>query len=409
MSLPANDGWGYIATFTHVIDTAANLADAAPGNMVQGADLVTLSGNAQISAAQAGLLASIPNFEAAAGQLTVLDGAAAIAGQQIAITSLGALAEINDSVTIGLAQADALATLADAGQLVFVGGHSFTVQGSYSQLTAGGNAAGVALAGHVIVADNASNLVLAAGHNWGAANPSYSLSESDTITAAEATTLAGLGTHFNEGAFSLQVTDSAGAVAAIAGALATLDATATVVDSAASISLHVGALVALGTALTAVTIDDAQPLGAAAAGAIAPLAPLLGQSVLLVADNATNMNANLVALDSIGGAIGTQLHLGITDSAANVGAHAAAFAGSGAALAVTLSDLAPITANVAAALAPLAGDFVNGNPGRRDRHRRHDRDRRGGARIGRRHRRHHYAVGRPDADRRGRGRPAAAG
>ena len=350
-----NPGWSIIANITQVTDTAATLAADAGSLLLQNANAVTLSANASVSAGQAAMLASIPHFAAAAGQLTVVDGAAAIAAQAAAIVSLGALAEINDNETITVAQADTLAGLAQAGQLAFLGGDSLTVQGSFADLSSGGNAAGVALAGHLIVIDSAADVAAAAAYNWGPENPSCLLTSGGPISGAQAIALAGLGAQLNLGGQMLAVFDNAANVVASAGALSVLHIGATVLDSLSDISANAAALAALGNALTGIELEGPIVGSAAEVAALAPLAAKLGEFPLFVRDNAADVFANLPALETINAVAGTHLLIEIEDTAAAVGAHAAAFAASGAELFVWLTPEGPVSAAIGASLAPLAG------------------------------------------------------
>jgi hypothetical protein len=354
--------WHNIASTTHVADSAATLAADAGFDLLQNADSVTLTGNAVVGAGQAAALATIPHFAATTGQLIVLDGASAIAAAAPAIASLGALAEVNDNGPVSAMQADALATLIGEHHLVFLAGTALTVADSFAALTAPGNAAGTALAARFIVQDSAANLVLGAAHNWGALAPNYVLAGDDIVTAAQATTLSGLGNAFDLGGHTLSVSDDAADVVGASASLATLGIGAAAVDTAAGLAASESGLQALGSALTGISVQQSDPTSAAVAATLAPLAGKLGNSAMQVGDNAADVWANLTGLETLSAAIGQRLQIVMADSVAAIGAHAAAFAATNANMIVYLTDSSPVTAATAAALVPalsvLAADAV---------------------------------------------------
>jgi hypothetical protein len=315
-----------------------------------------LSGNGTITAAQAVALSGVPSYSSGSYALTVSDGAVAIAANEAAILQIATTAVVTDTGPVNSAQADQLALISAAGKLTFLGGDQLVVTDSYANLIAAGNAAGLALANNVTIVDNAANLVAATQHNWGSHVPTYVLSGNAVLTGAQATTLAGLGVHFETNGHSMSVLDSAANVLAATNALTTLGIAASVTDSAANIGSHAAALQALGAQLLSVQTNDITPVSGAVAAALAPLAGKLAGAPLAVSDNASDISSNESALATLGA------HVAVTvlDSAANIGAAASTIANLGNAVTVSLTDSAPVTASVAAALLPLAAHIHAG-------------------------------------------------
>ena len=349
----ADAGWQAVAGTVQVIDSAADLAAAAGTALVQNAASVILSSNAQVNAGAAAQIASIPHFSPGAFALTVVDTAAAIAANAGAIDSVAAGAVVTDSGPVSTSVADQLAVVSAAGKLSFLGGDQLLVQDSYAALTAPANAAGVALAARLGVLDSAANLVTAAGHDWGALNPSYTLTVGGVITAAQAQTLAGLGSHFSAAGHALHVDDAAAPVAWAAGALAALGITASVYDTAANLGAYASALQALGNEVYHVHVTDLAAVSAASAAALAPLAGKLVGPPLVVADNAADVDSSLAGLT----ALGSHVSIIVDDSAADIAVLAGDLATLGQTLVIHLTDSAPVTAAVAAGLQPVAGQI----------------------------------------------------
>ncbi len=351
----ANQGWQIVAGNTQVTDSAANIATNAGLALVQNAGSVTLTANGQVNATAAAQIASIPHFSAGSFSLTVTDTASAIAGHAAAIVSVASQAVVTDSGPISSAVADQLATVSAAGKLSFLGGDQLVVQDSFANLTNPANSAGYALAARIGVADIAANLVTASTHDWGALNPSYTLSAGGLVTAAQAETLAGLGTHYSNAGYTLQVADTAAAVTNANTALASLGIVAKVIDTAANIGASASALQAMGNEIASVHATDTAPVSAAAAAAISGFAAKLVGPPLHVADTAADVDAALSGL----AALGEHVRVAVTDSAANVATVATDLATLGI-LTVTLTDTAPVTAAIAAGLDPVAGQLVPG-------------------------------------------------
>ncbi len=356
LTTTANTGWQTVANRTQVTDTAANLAANASAPLLQTADAVTLSGNAQITANAAAQIASIPHFTAAPSQLDVIDSAAAIAAHVDAILAVASNAVVTGSGPVSTAMADQLAIVSGAGLLSFQGGNQLLVQDSFAALTSQANASGVALAARLGVLDTASNLVTASTHDWGALNPSYALTQDGLVTATQAQALANLGTHFSPHGHILTAVDGAAAIVGAAPALASLAITADVIDTAANLGAQANNLANLGNAVATVQATDMGSLTAAAAAALAPLASKLTGPVLHVVDTAGNVVAALTNL----AALGTHIDTSVIDSAAAIGAASSSLAGLSNLASVSLTDTAPVTAATAAALAPLSTHLVPG-------------------------------------------------
>ena len=340
-----------------VIDSAANLAAYAGTALVQTAAQDTLSGNAQISASVAAQLASIPHFSAGPYQLTVADTAAHIAARAAAIAPVATQVVVTDSGPVNAQAADTLATLSAAGVLSFQGGDQLLVQDGYAALTNNANAAGLALAARIGILDTAANLVAATAHNWGALNPSYTLSQAGAVSGAVATSLASLGSHFSNGGLNLTVSDTAAGVTAASNALATLSITAAVTDNAANVGTQAGALAGLGQAITSIHLTDTAAVSAAAAAQLANLAGVLAGPALQVADTAAHVDANLAGLATLQAHVAIQ----VTDSSTNVAAYASDLSSLGSQLVISLTDMSPVSAATAAALSPVQGSLAAGS------------------------------------------------
>ncbi len=349
-------GWQEVAAAVHVVDTAANLAANAGNLLVQSAVAVSLSANAQVNAGAAAQIAGIQHFAASPFALSVLDTASNIAAHAAAIVQLAAGAIVSDSGPITVATADQLATVSAANLLSFQGGDQLLVQDNYAALTNPLNASGLTLAARLGVLDTAANLTVAAGHNWGALNPTYTLNSGSTITAAQANTLAGLGSHFYLNGYMLSVADSASAVTSAAASVSALGITARVFDTTLNLAANQSGLLGLGASLILVHDTDSFNLSAAAAASISALAAKLVGPALHVLDNAADVMSNLSGLS----ALGTHVAVSVVDTAADVAPVASGLATLHAPLHVTLTDTTPVAAAVAAALVPVVANLVAG-------------------------------------------------
>ncbi len=352
----ADTGWQSVAGAVHVVDTAANLAANASTQLLHTASLVTLSGNATINASAAAQIAGIGHFVPGAFQLLVSDTAGDIAGAASAIVQLGTNAMVTDPGPVTAAVADRLATVSAAGLLTFLGGDQLLVEDSYAALTSNANLNGLALASRLGVIDVASNLVVAAGHDWGALNPSFTLSQGGVIQAAQAVVLAGLNTHYSANGFTLTVADNAANVVAATTALAGLHITAAVSDSTANLAAQEAGLLALGSALTLIQDTDTGSVNAALGASIAGLAAKLSGPALQVTDTAAHVDTNLPALATLG----NHVSIIIVDSAAAVANVAADLANLHSALTIQLNDVGSISASAAAGLAPVQTNLLQG-------------------------------------------------
>jgi hypothetical protein len=181
---------GSAASGLAVFDTAANAAAAAGFDVVMAASAVSLSGSAQISAAEATALSK------AGSTLAVCDTAAEIAAHDAAVATLADAVLVWGSGTISADEADALAALQRAVPMRFCAGADLTVEDSLAALTGADNAAGVALASRIILRDSGASLATASGEDWGEISPGYSLSGASTVKAAQSAIRHGLGTRF---------------------------------------------------------------------------------------------------------------------------------------------------------------------------------------------------------------------
>ncbi len=355
-ALSNNSNWSPIATYTHVVDTAGNLAANAGLELLQNANAVTLAGNATIGAAQAASLASIGGYSTGSNTLTVADSAPAIAQNEAAINAVASTAVVDSTAPVSAAQADCLASLANANKLVFQAGDTLSIVDSFAALTSNTNVSGLALASNITINDTAANLAVAASHDWGNVFPTYVLSGDAVINGAQAVALAGLGSHLLLNGHHLAVQDTAANVVADAAALTSLGISATVIDQAAAVGGQATALAGLGGRLAAVLVTDINPLAPVTAATLAPLASKLAGLPIAVAGNAAAIDANIGALHTLG----AHIAISLTDSASAVGAYAADLATLGAALAISLTDATPVSATTAAALSALTTRFVAG-------------------------------------------------
>lgn len=339
-----------------VQDSAANLAANAGTALIQNASLVGLSGNAQVSAAAAAQIASIPHFSAGAYLLSVSDTASNIAHSKTSIAQLDAMAVVTDSGPVNITVSDQLATLAADGLLSFQGGNQLLVQDSFAALTSGSNSAGYALGARIGVLDTATNLVLAAAHDWLGLAPSYALSQAATVSGAVATSLAALGSHFSANGFALGVTDNATSTIAAAPALASLGIHAVVTDTAANLSAHANGLLGIESAISAIHVSDISPVTAAIAAGLTGLAGLLTGSVLQVVDTAAQIDASLPSLSNLG----AHVAIIVSDTAANVAPYASDLTALGSPLTIEVTDRTAIDASTAGALAPLTANLATG-------------------------------------------------
>ena len=355
-ALSNNPNWSLIATYTHVVDTAGNLAANAGLELLQNANSVTLAGNATIGAAQAASLASIGGYSTGSYTLTVADSAPAIAQNEAAINAVASTAVVDATAPVNAAQADCLALLANANKLVFQAGDTLSIVDSYAALTSNTNVSGLALASNITINDTAANLAIAASHDWGNVFPTYVLSGDAVVNGAQAVALAGLGSHLLLNGHHLSVQDTAANVVNDAAALTSLGISATVIDQAAAVGGQATALAGLGGRLAAVLVTDINPLSPVTAATLAPLASKLAGLPIAVAGNAAAIDANIGALHTLG----AHIAISLTDSASAVGTYAADLTTLGAALAINLTDVTPVTAATAAALSALTTQFVAG-------------------------------------------------
>ena len=383
----AQSGWQPVATGYDVTDSIANLVANASSTLLAHAAAVVLRGDSVTDTTTIDTLAGIPHFSRGAAALVVADAPDAIAAHAATILAVASAARILSSAAISAAQAEQLVSLANAGELTFAGSNHLVVADSFAHLADASNAGGVALASIITVTDTAANLVAATAHDWGSVTPFYALTADASVTGAQATVLAGLGGHYNNGGHALTMADSAAGVIANAAALTALAIEAAVSDTIANIDAAVGGLLALGARLLSVAPTHTSPVSAGAAAGLHALAPVMTGSPVDVTDTASDVvadSANLIALGAHLGAItvtdgspvavavATGLlpllsHLAsgtvidVNDTGAAIAAQAIGLASLGADLGtVTLSDGTATDAATAAALVPIAAHLGTG-------------------------------------------------
>jgi hypothetical protein len=373
-------GWQSVATSYNVTDSVSNLVANAGGVLLTHANAVVLLGDAVIDTTTIGTLAEISNFTRGNASLVVADSPDAIAAHAAQILAVASSARIVASTAISAAEAEQLVGLSGAGKLTFAGANHLVVADTYAHLSDAGNAAGVALASVIDIADNAANLIAATSHDWGSIVPFYVLTANGTVTGAQATALAGLGGHYSNGGFVLTMADTAAATIANGAALTSLVIQAAVSDSIANIDSHVAGLLALGVHLASVTPTDIGAVSADAAAGLHLLATVLAGAAVAVTDSASAVVADSSDLLALGSHLGTitltdsspvavavatgllpvLAHLAggtsiaVSDTGAHIAAQASGLASLGADLgSVTLSDGTATNAAIAAALVPV--------------------------------------------------------
>ena len=173
--------------------------------------------------------------------------------------------------------------------------------------------------------------------------------------------LSGLGAHFSVGEHVLEVSDTAAAIAGVASALNNLGVPVHVVDAAQAVGGQSTTLLTI-TDLATVTLTDTGPLSASNAAGLHDLADLLTGDPLEVADDAADVAANIANLLDLGNNLGT-VH--VTDSAAAIGGVTGGqnpIQALGGRLSITLTDTAPVTAEVAADLLPVLANIAGNTP-----------------------------------------------
>jgi hypothetical protein len=355
-----NVGWHSVATAYVVTDSVAHLAGAASTALLTDANSVTLSGDADIDAATLATLATIPAFTRGGSVLTVTDGPAAIAAEATAILAVASSAQVNASAPITATEADHLVLLNNAGKLSFSSGAHLALQDTYAVLSDGTHTAAMALATTVTVFDSAANVTTAIAHNWGSLEPYYELSSGGSVTGAQATAMAALGSHFLMNGQALVMADTALGVTGNSAALISLGILADVTDTTGNVVADTTGLVALGGRLASVTLTDSTGITAAQAAAFHSLALVLAGNTLTVADSAGAVSTNLANLELLGAHLGS---VQVTDTAADIATvttGGSAIQGLGSLLHITLTDSSAVLAAIAAGLAPVASYLVNG-------------------------------------------------
>lgn len=350
--------WSSVSSQHEVVDTIANLVANSSSTLLAQAHTVMPSGDSVIDVSAAVVLAGLPHFTTGDTHLTVTDHASDIANHVSEVLTVASVARLIDSAPITAAQAEALVPLSATNKLSVPVGLFLVVADTYANLTQIANGDGVALATRIEVQDSLANILTAAGHDWGSVQPRYVATSGGTVTSAQAGTLAALGSRLDLNGHSLVVHGDAASVLSHAADIAALHASAQVTDAAAAIGANAAGLLALGGTLTAVTITDSNPMGAAAAAGVAPFAAkLTNAQAVIVGDNAAHVAGVLDDLILLGSRLG---RVDVTDSAANVAAHVGTASGIedlGTLLNIHLTGTSPITAAAAATLWQVHGNL----------------------------------------------------
>jgi hypothetical protein len=235
-NLQGSSSWSGVATATDVLDTPANILANASIPLVTGASAVTLSAGGTVTAAQATTLESLPHFSRATYTLIVLDTAANIAANISAIDAAASVAEVNGTSSVTAAQAESLATLPLPNALIVLNGAQLIIADSYANIIAPANASGYALATGLSIVDSGANLATASTHNWGSITPTYNLNAASSVTAAQLTTLVGLGGAFAQHGYPLTIADTVADVLALSSATRNVAAGIVITDIAADVT-----------------------------------------------------------------------------------------------------------------------------------------------------------------------------
>jgi hypothetical protein len=333
-----------------VSDSAANLLVTSNAAGEAKATGVSLTGANTVTAAQATVLANLHGFALAAGAtLVVADGVSNL----LASVNAAGLAKATGVSLTGANAVTAVqaATLAALHGFVLASGATLVVSGNATNLLASANAAGLAkatgvsLAGaNTVTAAQASSLaglpgfvlgtgatlvvsdsapgLLASGNAAGFAKAtSILLTGSNTVTAAQATALAGLPRFTLASGASLLVSDTAANLLASANAAGIAKATSVTLSAANTVTAAQAALLATlpgivrAAGATLVVADSATNLlapGNAAGLSLASTVLLKGTSNIVSAAQATT----LAGSPSFGVAAGAKFV--VSDSASNL-------------------------------------------------------------------------------------------
>ena len=357
-----NADWPDVATRYEVFDSIGNIIAHASSDLLTGAHVVTPSGDSSIDAATAGVLAGLPEFDRAELSVSVVDSVAEIAAHAGDILAVATGARVNLAPPATAAQAQALASLDDAGLLSFNSGLTLTVIDTFAHLSDAANADGRVLAAAVTIQDTVANLLLAAAFDWGTVEPIYKLTANGSITGAHAAVLAALGNDLNLNGQTLTVVDNAAGAAGHVAAILALNVLVEVTDTAANVGAATANLQDIldESQITSISLTNAANLTPAAAALLFPLRSVLAGDPVTVVGNAATVMANFNNLD---GWTSTLASVHVTDTAVNLAAAAATNPGLqdiDTQLIVTVSGATTVTAAVAAGISPLGYALESG-------------------------------------------------
>ncbi len=221
---------GYTADSSHltIADTAAALAAlAAPVIAFASAAQVTVS--ATINAATAASLAGLPNLTEASGvTLTLQDSVSNLLALSAQARAVAGSVELTPGsvVTLDVAQAAQLAAIPHFSSA----GATITVSGTLADLAAHATSAWTTIDHSYIIVDSAADIAAAANTPLLAGAASVTLSGAATIGAATAASLAGID-NFSPGGNAVAVADSAANLIANAASVEALATSVSVTDS----------------------------------------------------------------------------------------------------------------------------------------------------------------------------------
>jgi hypothetical protein len=324
-NLQGSSSWSSVATAHNIVDTAANILSNAALALVTGAAAVRLSANATVTAANAATLYGLPDFSHGTYTLIVQDTAANLTTNITAVEAVASVVDITGTSTVTAAAAETLATLASTA--ILASGAQVIVSDTYSNITASANTAGYALATGFTIDDTGANLVTAAAHNWGSITPSYGLNQNSSVTAAQLTTLEGLGSAFTQNGYALTLADTVAHVIALNATIRNAAAAIVITDTAAHVTTN---------ALNTLTADALS----------VPLSIKISDTGHVSVSTVT-YNADTAVIDSVSYVTGSTGPVTVTGTAANILSLAATLNADTHVGAVAITDsVANLTTNV---------------------------------------------------------------
>jgi hypothetical protein len=368
-NLQGNTPWSSIATAHDIVDTAANILSDSSLPLVTGAAAVTLSANATVTAAGAATLNGLSDFSHGIYALIVQDTASNITTDITAVQAVASVVDITGASTVTAAAAETLATL--SASTIVASGATLNISDSYANIIASANSSGYALATSLTIDDTAANLATAATNSWGSITPSYVLDASSSVTAAQLTTLGGLGAAFSAGSYTLTLADTAAHVTALTSAIRNVAGAIVVTDVAANITSAVLSAFAAYSVVPSILISDNTNHVAVSAATYAADTSLIDNISYVTppgsgSTGAVEVTGTALAVDTIQSTLDADSHVGlvaVTDSVADLSSVVlTTLSGFTKPLTITLSDptdALSVTTNQYSAIPSVIHDIQN--------------------------------------------------